>query len=292
LFSDYAYKYRFLYLPMGAQVGYTDTDAFDPPVGSIVVKNFTYPKDMRNLQLGQRIVETRLLIHQPAGWIGMPYLWNDDQNEATLNELGATVPVSWIHTDGTMRTDNYVVPNTNMCKDCHESDQVEMKLLGVKAGQLNGSYAYPQGSANQLDYWSSSGLLTGAPPSATAPRLPVWNDPTTGTVEQRARAWLDANCSYCHNDTGMASTTGLDLGYEQTDPEKLGVCKSPVAAGKGTGGRMFDIVPGQPDQSVLEYRIESTEPKVMMPEEGRQLADVEGIALIQQWITGLTGTCS
>ncbi len=89
----------------------------------------------------------------------------------------------------------------------------------------------------------------------------------------------------------MASTTGLDLRYEQTDPAKLGQCKSPVAAGKGTGGRLFDVVPGQPDQSVLVYRIESTEPKVMMPEDGRQLADTEGIALIRQWITELPGSC-
>ncbi len=291
LFSDYAVKFRFLYLPQGEQVSYTDMGAFDPPVGSFAIKTFTYPLDMRNPQLGQRIIETRLLMHQPDGWQGLPYIWNDDQTEATLNKLGTHVEVNWIHTDGTMRSDDYVVPNTNMCKDCHESDQVTMKLIGIKAGQLNGDYAYPGGSQNQLAYWSAQGVLTGAPTPGAAPKLPVWNDPTTGSVTDRARAWLDVNCAHCHDDSGMASTTGLDLRYEQTDPAKLGQCKSPVAAGKGTGGRLFDVVPGQPDQSVLVYRIESTEPKVMMPEDGRQLADTEGIALIRQWITELPGSC-
>ena len=291
LFSDYAAKYRFLYVPAGAQVPYTAPDALEPPVGSIAIKTFAYPFDMRNPQGGQRIIETRLLRHRPAGWEALPYLWSDDQGEATLNKLGGQFAVHWVHTDGQMRTDNYVVPNTNMCKDCHESDEVTMKLIGIKAAQLNGDYAYPGGTENQLAHWTKSGLLAGAPAPADAPRLPVWDDPATGTLEERARAWLDVNCAHCHDGNGMASTTGLDLRYLQTDPGKYGVCKSPVAAGKGTGGRLFDIVPGQPDASILVYRIESTQPKVMMPEDGRQLPFTEGIALVRQWIQGIMGSC-
>ena len=32
-------------------------------------------------------------------------------------------------------------------------------------------------------------------------------------------------------------------------PVQLGVCKVPVAAGNGSGGRRFDIAPGDPDAS-------------------------------------------
>ncbi len=291
LFSDYATKSRFLYLPAGAQVAYRAPDAFDPPVGAIAIKTFAYPFDLRDSSLGQRIIETRLLFHQPAGWQALPYLWNADQTEATLNKLGAPVHVSWTHTDGKIRSDEYVVPNVNMCKDCHQSDQMTMKLIGIKAAQLNGDYPYPEGSENQLTHWARTGLLGGLPPGMPAPRLPVWDDPGTGTVAERARAWLDVNCAHCHDGSGMASTTGLDLRYEQDDPGKFGQCKSPVAAGKGTGGRFYDVVPGKPNSSILLYRIESTEPKVMMPEDGRQLAFVEGIALVRQWIEGLAGSC-
>ena len=291
LFSDYAAKERFLYMPPGTHAVYSDPEPLDLPVGSIAIKSFAYPFDMRTPEAGRRIVETRLLIHKPDGWAAFPYVWNDSQTEATVASVGATVDVSWIHTDGTMRSDAYVVPNINMCADCHKSDEATMKLIGIKARQLNGNYAYAGGTENQLSYWVRSGLLTGAPLAAAAPRFPVWNDPASGTVEQRARVWLDVNCAHCHNGTGMASNTGLDLRYEQTEPGKIGMCRSPVAAGRGTGGREYDIVPGQPDASVLLFRIESTTPKIMMPEQGRKLAFAEGIALIREWIKGMAGTC-
>jgi uncharacterized repeat protein (TIGR03806 family) len=291
LFSDYAFKDRFLYLPPGGHATYAGSEPLELPVGAIAIKSFAFPFDMRMPELGRRVIETRLLIHQPAGWVAFPYVWNDSQTEATLSRVGATVNVSWVHTDGTMRSDAYVVPNTNMCADCHKSDEQTTRLIGIKPGQLNGDYAYAGGTENQLAYWTRTGLLTGAPAAALAPRLPVWNDPASGTLDQRARAWLDVNCAHCHNGTGMASNTGLDLRYEQTDPGKVGTCRSPVAAGKGTGGREYDIVPGKPDASVLLFRIESTLPKIMMPEQGRKLAFAEGIALIRQWITELHGSC-
>jgi uncharacterized repeat protein (TIGR03806 family) len=291
LFSDYAAKDRFLYLPPGTHAMYADPEPLALPVGAIAIKTFSYPFDMRNPALGRRIVETRLLINQPAGLVAYPYVWNDDQTEATLSRIGATVNVSWVHSDGSMRSDAYVVPNTNMCADCHKSDETTMRLIGIKARQLNGDYPYASGSENQLAYWQRMGLLTAVPEGAPLPRLPVWNDPATGTLEERARAWLDVNCGHCHNGTGMASNTGLDLRYEQTSPGKLGMCRSPVAAGKGTGGRLYDVVPGQPDSSILVFRIESTMPKVMMPEQGRKLAFAEGIALVRQWIQNMPGSC-
>jgi hypothetical protein len=38
--------------------------------------------------------------------------------------------------------------------------------------------------------------------------------------------------------------------------------------------------------------MESTEPKVMMPEIGRTLTHAEGADLIRQWISALPGTCA
>ena len=64
--------------------------------------------------------------------------------------------------------------------------------------------------------------------------------------------------------------------------------KPPVAAGIGSGGREYDIVPGQPDQSILTYRIASTHPGVMMPELGKRLVHEEGVALVRQWIAAMT----
>ncbi len=121
------------------------------------------------------------------------------------------------------------------------------------------------------------------PPISIA-ALPVFDDPRTGTVDQRARAWLDVNCAHCHSPEGPARTSGLDLRLAQDDPGKLGVWKSPVAAGHGSGGREYDIVPGKPDESILVFRLESTEPSITMPNVAKRLVPEEAATLIRQWI--------
>jgi hypothetical protein len=68
------------------------------------------------------------------------------------------------------------------------------------------------------------------------------------------------------------------------NPFELGVGKPPVAAGRGSGGLNYDIVPGKPEQSILYYRIKSDDPGVMMPELGKKLVHEEGVKLVEQWI--------
>jgi uncharacterized repeat protein (TIGR03806 family) len=286
LFSDYATKYRFVRLPPGAQAQYSDTEVFEFPIGTTLVKTFAFLHDLTDPSKGRRLIETRLLIHKPDGWIGLTYVWNDEQTEATLQIAGGTRDVSWVHTDGRPRTTNYIIPNVNQCLGCHENSKV-LRPLGLKARNLNKDFAYPEGPENQLTRWTRDGYFKDAQPPALAPRLPVWNDPATGTVDQRARAWLDINCAHCHNPAGPARNAGLDLRVEQTDVHKLGVRKSPVAAGRGSGGRSFDIVPGKPEESILLYRIQSTEPGVMMPELARRRVDEEGVALVRTWIASM-----
>ena len=288
LFSDYAAKYRFIRLPPGASAQYHGTDVFDFPVGTILVKTFAYPHDARDPSTGQRLIETRLLIHKPEGWIGLPYVWNEQQTEATLEVAGDVQKVRWIHTDGREHSINYLVPNTNQCLGCHENRKV-MRPIGPKARNLNKDFTYRDGTENQLTRWTKIGYLQGAPAAELAPRLPVWDDPRTGTLEQRARAWLEINCAHCHNPNGPARTSGLDLMASQTDSYKIGIRKTPIAAGRGSGGRSYDIVPGRPDDSILLYRIESTEPGVMMPELSRRLVHQEGVALIRAWIIQMKG---
>jgi uncharacterized repeat protein (TIGR03806 family) len=286
LFSDYATKYRFVRLPDGASATYDATEPFAFPVGSIIIKTFAYLNDLRDPSRGRRLIETRLLIHRPEGWIGLPYIWNDEQTEATLQILGGTRDVHWVHTDGSERTHQYLIPNVNQCLGCHENEKV-MRPIGPKSWHLNKPFPYPDGTENQLVHWTKAGILQGAPAPDQAPRLPVWNDPATGTLDQRARAWLEINCAHCHNPHGPARTSGLDLMAAQTDPYQRGIWKTPVAAGRGSGGRSYDIVPGKPDDSILVYRLESQEPGVMMPELSRRLVDAEGLALVRDWIASM-----
>ncbi len=281
LFTDYAAKQRFVRLPEGTSAPYTADGPFDFPVGTVIAKTFAHDNDMNDPSKGTRNVETRILLHQEGGWIGLPYIWNDDQTEATLALTGGKVDVSWVHYDGEQREITHVVPNVNDCKRCH----VDNKPIGPQAKHINRDFAYDEGSENQIAHWSHAGLLTGAPDPEDAPRLAVWNDKSTGSVDERARAWLDINCAHCHSATGPARNSGLHLHAEVTDPSRLGVFKGPVAAGKGSGGRSFDIVPGKPEESILMYRMETTHPGEVMPEFGRSVIDVEANELIRTWIS-------
>lgn len=284
LFSDYTEKHRFVYVPAGETAKYDARDVFSFPVGSVIIKSFGYLNDIRDPSKGKRVLETRLLAHTNAGWVGLPYVWNADGTDAALKVAGTTVDVEWIHYDGSLRTNNYIIPNMNQCKGCHEQSG-SLQPLGPKARNLNREFDFGAGAENQLAYWTKAGILEGAPDDPEdAPRLAEWTEPATGTVAERARAYLENNCMHCHNPNGPGNTTGLDLTYDQDDPLKYGVLKPPVAAGRGAGHALFDIVPGKPDDSILYNRLASTDPGIMMPELPRRLVDEEGLALVREWI--------
>lgn len=283
LFSDYAHKARFVWMPEGTAAAYTDTGAFVFPVGAVLIKNFYYPHDFRDEAKGRRIMETRLLINRQEGWVALPYIWNKEQTEATLQVAGGREDIAWIHTDGKQRQVNYVVPNKNQCKGCHEDLKV-MTPIGPKAKHLNKAFAYAEGEMNQLEKWTAIGYLQGAPAVAGAPKLAMWNDPSSGTLDTRARAYLDINCAHCHSHGGPANTSGLHLHSEENECLEIGVMKNNIAAGRGSGNLHFDIVPGKPDSSIMVFRMASTDPGIMMPELGRKLVHDEGLALIREWI--------
>ncbi len=307
LFSDYALKLRTITLPKGEPAIYRDGGAFDLPVGSIISKTFYYPTagapsevtygdepsavDGKMALRGVRLVETRILAHRAEGWIALPYVWNDRQSEATLRRAGEIVPLILNRPDGRKEAFNYLVPNTNQCAGCHAVNATTRAIepIGIKARHLNRPSTFAPGF-NQLDHWRIKKMLVYKAPAA-APRNAVWGDESF-SVEARARAYLDVNCSHCHSDVGPADTSGLDLRPSVPLGPKLGLCKTPIAAGGGSGGRPFDITPGEPDRSITLFRMETTDPGAMMPELGRAVIHEEGVALIRQWIAGMEGGCS
>src|SRR6185369_11048166 len=62
LFSDYAFKKRFIKIPAGMKASYSPDEVFDFPEGTVLIKNFYYPADFRKPEQALRILETRLLI--------------------------------------------------------------------------------------------------------------------------------------------------------------------------------------------------------------------------------------
>ena len=117
-----------------------------------------------------------------------------------------------------------------------------------------------------------------------------WENSASASLHKRAMAYLDVNCAHCHNPKGPANTSGLNLMYEEPVGITIGIWKSPVATGKGSGGREYSIVPGRPEASILLYRMLSTDPGAMMPELGRSVVHSKGVELIKEWITAMDST--
>ncbi|MBY6225503.1 parallel beta-helix domain-containing protein [Ferrimonas balearica] len=307
LFTDYTSKYRYVFVPGGEAAAYDAQEVFDFPVGTVLVKTFAMPDNTATPgNENEEILETRLLIHREAGWSALPYVWNANKDEAVLAKPGSIMNQSVVHKGETIEFD-YVVPSLNQCKQCHqysgEDGIARFMPIGPKARHLNGNYEYADGSANQLTAWTAHGILTGAPADlASIPTVPAFellgngdlSGATDAEVMDLAKGYLDINCAHCHRPEGNASNTGLKLEYwrpYEGNEQAHGECKSPVAYGGGSLG--YDIVPGNPDESITHFRMAATEPGDRMPEIGRSLAHDAGVDLIREWITRLpAATCS
>ncbi len=318
LFSDHAHKLRTVWMPAGQAATYREQEAFDFPVGTILSKTFYYPEvDGAAAESGQvrqmaaaltaspslgldlsqvRLIETRLLVRRADGWVALPYVWNEAQTEAVLERTGDQKSLELVDDAGHHQRFTYVVPNENQCASCHVVNLKNKVFtpIGPKARHMNRTLAYAEGEENQLARWQRAGFLTGVPSAndlSALPRAANWAD-TKLPLNERARAYLDINCAHCHQANATASNTALRLDAFAPVDWQMGLCKPPVAAGKGTGDRLFGIVPGQPDSSIMAWRLASTEGGVMMPELGRNTMHEEGLRLVRQWIASLPGRCS
>jgi len=273
LFSDYALKHRYVFVPPGQTIGYRASGVLDFPVGTALVKTFAYPADLRVKGSPERFLETRLLVRKADGWAAYPYVWNADGSEAVLKKAGARLDASWIHGDGEPRQVRWSVPNVNQCKGCHASGDAIIPI-GPKAWNLG---------STQLASWTKLGLMAAA---TNVPKVPAWDD-SAAPVAIRARAYVDVNCAHCHTAKGPASNSGLYLEWDQPDRVAQGIGKRPVAAGRASAGLEFAIAPGHPESSILVHRMASTEAGIMMPELGRTLSHAEGVALVSDYVAGL-----
>ncbi|MBX9745931.1 MAG: hypothetical protein K2X34_03455 [Hyphomonadaceae bacterium] len=269
LYSDGALKFRYVYIPEGAQAHYNPDGVFEFPVGTVLIKTFAFADDMRSPGENVRFLETRLLIRRADGWVALPYVWNEAQTEARYSPVGADLPVSFTNEEGQAIALDWHVPNVNECSGCHARNG-EVEPIGPSARNLNrlGPIVMPSTPANdpdderilvceygcdQLRVWSFLGILDEAP--TPAPRVPNAYD-ASASLEARARAYLDVNCAHCHNPAGPAHTSGLDLSWSQNDPALWGVLKRPVAAGRGSAGFEYAIEPGHPERSILLHRMQ------------------------------------
>ena len=288
LFTNYAHKYRFIFLPEGSQIDYHPSDTFDLPIGTVLVKTFALPSDTQLTgEANETLVETRLLIHRENGWTALPYLWQG--GEAHLTIAGANQTHS-LTRQGEQLDFTYHVPSRAECKLCHQragDNGTQIYPIGLKPYLLNHDVLVNQETVNQLEHWRAQARLIGLPAGGAPDSAPAITD-NNADLTARAKGYLDINCAHCHRAEGFASISGLRLGfYVDHTSFQYGICKQPPGWDGGEKGLSYDIIPGDGEHSILLYRQMLDAPKDRMPPIGRSLSHVEALSVLQTWIDGL-----
>jgi uncharacterized repeat protein (TIGR03806 family) len=287
LFSDYALKKRFVWMPSGVQASYAgDHQALDFPDGAVLIKNFFY----HNVLPGNatRVIETRLLYKRNGQWAFAEYVWNEDQTEAHLDMNGSFTQVDWIDEGGDQRTVNYRIPSGGECFTCHKQG-LDPVPIGPKPQNLAMSMPYTDGVMDQLVKWTSVGYLAPGMPSVMD-KVVRWDDPSAA-LDERVRAYIDMNCAHCHAEGSHCDYRPMRFAYTETaDPVNLGVCVPPDE--ELLPALTHIVSRGNVERSMLHFRLNATDESVRMPLLGRTVVHEEAVELIEEWINSLTPSCN
>lgn len=297
LWSDGAEKRRWMALPSGSHVGYSESGPWQFPAGTVFIKHFGMLLDERAPDEVRRL-ETRFLVaDRDGGYYGLVYKWDDDQRDARLWLDGAEEVLDIVAADGSVRQQTYSYPSQRACGACHSARSGY--VMGARTAQLDGAYRASAGepsgegaAGNQLLYWAERDVFDAAPFDSTAPEalsalehlVPLADD--AAPLEARVRSYWDSNCSSCHNDA--APFPSWDARFS-TPLDQQGVLlaepRSDAAGDPGDGVRL--IVPGDPERSLIYLRSRSEQPNQRMPPLLRNRVDERYVELLREWIESL-----
>lgn len=272
LWSDRAAKFRHLVVPVGEVATFDPEGAWLFPPRSVVAKTFATSAGVP--------VETRLLILLDGRWEAYTYVWDETLEDARRVDGGAVLTV-----DLGEGEQEFLVPSQEECGWCHDRDG-EAYLLAITGPQSVRPVERDGESVDQVAWLAEQGLFDSAPDTSAVETLlePLG----TGDLDRRARSYLDVNCAHCHRAGARADVQGLRLAATETDMEAVGVCRQPAVGGAGAGGLSDVIVPGDPDASVLSFRMETSSSGIRMPEQFTTVIDPDGVSLVREWISSLT----
>jgi uncharacterized repeat protein (TIGR03806 family) len=277
--SDGAQKRRWIGLPAGGRIRYASEGEWKFPPGTVFVKNFVLPPEAHAPGHPSGVIETRVLVCDRDGVVhGASYKWRGDGSDADL----VTEPITLALPDSKTSTRSWYFPGTADCQVCHT--QAAGGVLGVKARQLN----RPLGRTgeNQLVAWNRRGMFSnerGEIDPAHVSALKEAGD-TSASIEDRARSFLDVNCSNCHRPGGVAGN--FDARYD-TPLERQNLIGGPVLIDLGID-RARVISPHDVWRSIALLRLETSD-QTRMPPLAHQTVDLEAAGVLRAWIESLPG---
>jgi uncharacterized repeat protein (TIGR03806 family) len=282
--SDGAIKTRWVAIP-GGQIKFSATGQWTFPAGTVFVKNFDLPVDATDPNAKRRL-ETRLLVRDSAGGVyGVTYKWRADGSDADLLPGSLLEDISVKTATGERRLQSWYYPSRKDCSTCHTAGAGG--VLGVKTRQINHEFNYPSGvKDNELRSWNYIGLFDRAIRSNELDGLPALAalGDTSRSLEDRARSYLDANCSHCHHPGGTVAY--FDARYT-TPLAQQGLIDGPVLIDQGID-RPRIISPHDIWRSIAFMRV-NTDGEIRMPPLARETIDQQGVSLLSQWIQSLPG---
>jgi uncharacterized repeat protein (TIGR03806 family) len=282
--SDGAAKLRWIAVPK-EKIGFAPQGEWNFPSGVVFVKTFELPVDDANPAVKRRL-ETRLIVRDSKGGVyGVVYKWRADNSDADLLTSSLTESIPIRTANGGTRTQTWYYPSRKDCLQCHNS--LASGVLGLKTRQMNRDVAYPSGvTDNQLRTWNHLGLFKTKLNEADIPQFPTLaaSDDATRSVEDRARSYLDANCSQCHRPGVTAAN--FDARYD-TPLESQGLVNGPVLIDERID-RSRVISPNDVWRSIAFMRV-NTVGDIRMPPLARETIDAQGVELLRKWIGSLPG---
>ena len=286
--SDGAMKSRWVVIPNengdAQKITFSPTGEWKFPSGTVFVKHFELPTDETHPEITRRL-ETRLVVCDSAGSVyGVTYKWLPDNSDAELltTNLVEAIP---IRTATGTRTEQWYYPSRQDCRTCHTD--LAGGVLGVKTRQLNRDFTYSSGGTdNELRAWNHIGLFDSHFNEAALPAYPklAKSDDTSRSLEERARSYLDANCSHCHRPNGTVAS--FDARYD-TPLAEQNLIKGSVLIDEGMDNASI-ITPNDIWRSIALVRMRTLE-GFKMPPLAHQVLDRKGIELIEQWVQTLPG---
>lgn len=288
LFTDYASKSRFVWMPVGSKANITNPHQIaNLPIGAVLIKNFYYTHLMPNNH--RRVIETRLLIHTNNGWQPFTYVWNSTQTEAFLNDDGEMVHLEWKKTPTETIHIDYEIPSKQMCFECHHKNfnSDELIPIGIKPYHLNYNYPYSDGLKNQWQKWQETGYLN--PPSITFGESAINYKNTVEDLSKRVRSFFDINCAHCHRIDASAGLLPLKFSFPLTATyDGLGVCDDRILPGINPDffGQHY-ILPNHPELSLIYHKMNINTSGLLMPPVGRSIINQEALNMMHQWIMNL-----
>ena len=275
-------------MPDTTKIDFSQDGSWQFPPNAVLVKNFFLEMERGNPE-SRKIIETRFLVRHAnkEKWDGFSYLWNDDATDADLLD-GSFTKTFFIQDGESTITQEYYYPSRNDCITCH-TDAAGL-VLAVKTSQINKQHLFINETDsvwdNQLRSYNNIRLFT-ADIGEDYSEFPKLIDPfdETHSIEQRARAYLDANCSNCHRP-GSSGRTDLDLRFD-IPLEAMHVINVPPELDDMSITGAVRIKPGSPDSSIIYLRMINLD-QFRMPPIASSVVDLIGTDLIRSWIDTLS----